>query len=117
RRRHPGGAVQWRSLLIEHGSRGIDRAKGAKKLHVWFGMTYQQPAAFDEALVKMVEDALDDIQLEIDRDVAAQDQVEGKKVIQQRREGVGDQVVVLKGYAFFEFRLDPPRFAHGDKAG
>ena len=42
------------ALLVKHGAGGVHRAEGAKQLHVGLGVTHQQPAAFDQALVKMV---------------------------------------------------------------
>ena len=109
-----GGAVAGRPIaifLIYRRAGHVHRPVGAKHVRVRFRVTDRQPSPVDQTLVEPSDDPIDDRPVEIDHDVAAEDQVERGDPVDNRWIGVLDEIVILKRDPLADRGADGPRAA------
>src|SRR5262245_48665862 len=85
---------------IECRARNVHGFESAKYFRIRLGMAHRQPSTFGQAAVKLSEDFPNDLPVEIDHDVAAENQIEGGDPVRQRRIGMFDEIVILKRHPF-----------------
>src|SRR5262245_42264026 len=97
--------------LIDRCARDRHRPVRAKDVRVRLRVSDGEPPAIDEALVEPAENPFDDLPVEIDHHVAAQDEIERRNAMDHGRVRMLDEVVVLIRHPVFEERLHGPRRA------